>query len=114
MTAAPYRVLEARHWAFAGTGLRNGDLFGTTSLHERCPGGASGHETDKRTASSPPQTLLLARGENPDEGGAEVVWYETPSGGEVFSVGSVTWPASLLVDDAVSRITLNALERFLR
>jgi hypothetical protein len=114
MTAAPYRVVESPHWAFAGTGLAAGDTFGRSSLHERCAGGASGHETDKRTAASPPGAVLLARGENPGGGGAELVWFETPSGGEVLSAGSVTWIASLLVDDAVSRITRNALERFLR
>ena len=53
MTGAPYRVLDAYHWAFAGTGLENGDLFGQASLHMRCPGGASGHETDKISPSSP-------------------------------------------------------------
>ena len=53
MTAAPYRVADASHWAFAGTGLAEGDVFGEASLHERCPGGASGHETDKRTPRSP-------------------------------------------------------------
>jgi hypothetical protein len=113
MTAAPYRVADAGHWAFAGTGLQNGDTFGTESLHERCHGGASGHETDKRSASSPPNTVLLAKGLNPDEGGAEIVHYTTESGGQVYSVGSITYPASLLVDKVVSRVTRNVLERFL-
>lgn len=113
MTAAPYRVLAADHWVFEGTGLANGDRFGTESLHERVSGGASGHETDKMSAQSPAGTVLLAKGLNPDEGGAEIVTHETASGGAVFSVGSITWPASLLVDGGVSRITSNVLRRFL-
>lgn len=113
MTAAPYRVLDASHWVFEGTGLRNGDIFGEESLHERVHGGASGHETDKRSPSSPPNTVLLAKGLNVDEGGAEMVYYETDSGGAVFSVGSITYPACLLVDRVLTRITRNVLDRFL-
>ena len=114
MTAAPYRVLAADHWALAGTDLKNGDLFGQHSLHERIPGGASGHETDKISPSSPSNVRRIAKGTNPDEGGADVVYFETPRGGGVFSVGSICWPASLLVDEAVSRITANVLRRFSR
>jgi N,N-dimethylformamidase len=117
MTAAPYRVVRPDHWVFAGCGLRAGDLFGAASLHERIPGGASGHETDKMSPSSPPDCVLLARGENPGNGGAHIVYHEpgTPGGprGAVFSVGSITWPASILVDEHVGRITRNVLERFL-
>ena len=113
MTAAPYQVKQADHWVFAGTDLRNGDCFGEASLQERIPGGASGHETDKMSSFSPPNTVLLAKGTNPDDGGAEIVYYETASGGATFSVGSITWPASILVDKAVSRITANVITRFL-
>jgi hypothetical protein len=113
MKAAPYRVIDESHWAFEGTGLRNGDLFGEKTLHERVPGGASGHETDKRSASSPANTLPLAKGINPDNGGAEIVYHEPGRGGSVFSVGSITWVAALLVDEDVSRITHNVVERFL-
>lgn len=113
MTAAPYRVLNADHWVFARTGLTNGDLFGESSLQERVPGGASGHETDKRSRHSPPGTDLLAKGINRDQGGAEIVCYQTPTGGAVFSVGSITWVPCLLVDNAVSRITSNVVTRFL-
>ncbi len=112
MTAAPYRVLLADHWAFADTGLQSGDLFGQNSLHERIPGGASGHETDKVSPSSPPGLARLAQGRNPNDGGADMVHFETPTGGAVFSVGSITWPSSVLVDDAVSKITANVLRRF--
>jgi N,N-dimethylformamidase len=113
MTGAPYRVLDASHWAFIGTGLNNGDTFGERCLHQRCPGGASGHETDKITASSPANVHRLAKGMNPDEGGADIVLFSTPAHGAVFSVGSINYVASLPVDDKVSQITANVLRRFL-
>src|SRR4029453_3849277 len=72
MTSAPYRVKDAGHWVFGGTGLKAGDLFGEPSLHRRCPGGASGHETDKISAHSPKNVHLLAEGTNPDKGGAHI------------------------------------------
>lgn len=120
MTAAPYEVAQgaAGSWVYAGTGLRDGDVFGEASLHERCQGGASGHETDKRTPSTDPRFMLLAKGRNPDGGGAEIVLRESIGSigggtGAVFNVGSITYVASLLVDDRLSRITRNVLERFL-
>lgn len=113
MTAAPYRVMDESHWAFADTGLHNGDAFGEKCLHQRCPGGASGHETDKISASSPKNVRLLAKGMNRDNGGAEIVHFETPAGGAVFSVGSICYVSSLPVDDNISKITTNVLRRFL-
>ncbi len=112
MTAAPYRVIDSSHWIFEGTALENGSIFGKPSQHQRIPGGASGHETDKITPSSPANTKLLAKGLNPDEGGGEIVIHEPGGGGAVFSVGSICWPSSLLVDEAVSKITSNVLHRF--
>jgi N,N-dimethylformamidase len=113
MTAAPYRVIDDAHWIFAGTELKNGDLFGEDTLHERIPGGASGHETDKRSVSSPPNTQLLAKGVNPDDGGSEIVFHEPAGGGAVFSVGSITWVAALFCDARVSTITRNVLVKLL-
>jgi hypothetical protein len=112
MTAAPYEVVDESHWVFEGTGLSNGDTFGHESQHQRIPGGASGHETDKISPSSPANTHLLARGLNPDSGGAEMVIHEPAGGGAVFSAGSINWPSSLLVDTAVSQITANVVRRF--
>jgi hypothetical protein len=112
MTAAPYEVVDDSHWVFESTGLANGDTFGTESQHQRIPGGASGHETDKISPSSPTNTKLLARGLNPDEGGAHMVIHEPGNGAAVFSAGSINWPSSLLVDEQVSKITANVVRRF--
>jgi hypothetical protein len=113
MTGAPYQAIDSSHWVFEGTGLRQGNLFGEACQHERCPGGASGHETDKISPSSPENVHLLARGTNPDAGGAEMVIFETVGRGQVFSTGSINYISSLLVDEHVSLITRNVLTGFL-
>ena len=112
-TGAPYRVLAADHWAFAGTGLRDGDRFGHASLDRRAVGGASGHETDKRNASTPEAAVLLAKGTNPDDGGGEMLHIPFEGGGEVFSVGSISYTCSIAVDPVVSQVTANVLRHFL-
>jgi len=114
MTGAPYKVVDAEHWALAGTGLKPGESFGLKSLHMRCPGGASGHETDKRTPNSPQNAHLIARGANRDDGGAEMLFFDTPSGGAVFSAGSINYVSSLPVDESISKVTRNVIERLSR
>lgn len=106
-TGAPYEVIDPNHPIFAGAGLHKGDLFGFETLAIRCPGGASGHETDKMDSSSPADTVLLARGTNGPGAGAELVTYTTPSGGLVISVGSINWGAGLPIDSTLSQITRN-------
>jgi hypothetical protein len=114
MTVAPYEVVLPDHWVFAGTGLERGQMFGTRILHQRYGDGASGHETDKISPSSPKNTILLAKGLNPDDGGAHLTYFETESGGAVFSAGSITYPTALLCDPPTAKITANVIERFLR
>ena len=65
-------------------------------------------------AHSPAGTRLLAKGVNPFDGGAELVTFDTPSGGEVWSTGSISWICSLPVSETVSTITANVLRRFSR
>ena len=103
--------------------------------------GAAGLELDRadRLLGTPPNALVLASSENhtdiyllvleeilinyPGLGGqenpmvrADMVFYETPAGGAVFSASSIAWPGSLShngYDNNVSRITENVLRRFL-
>jgi N,N-dimethylformamidase len=112
-TGAPYRVIAGSHWVFEGTGLKAGDQFGQRSLNGRTPGGASGLELDKLSPHAPANLVHLAKGTNPDDSGADLVLYETPAGGAVFSAGSLNWPLALPVDEGVSRVTANVLRRFL-
>jgi len=112
-TGAPYKVTKATHWIFENTGLRDEDIFGKTSLHERSPGGASGHETDKRSPSTPRNAEFVATGMNLNDGGAEIAIINYPGGGQVFSAGSITWTSSILVDAQISQITRNVIRQFM-
>ncbi len=104
-------------------------------------GGAAGLELDwaSRAYGTPPHALIVATSEQhtdayirvnedighmlPAIGGlddprvhADVVFFETPRGGAVFSTGSIGWSSALFHNDHdnnVSRITRNVLDRFL-
>ena len=73
-------------WAFAGTGLADGGVFGRYGI-----------EIDARTAASPRGIQVLAH--IPDLLGpgrsAEMTYYETPSGAKVFAAGALNFGASL-------------------
>jgi N,N-dimethylformamidase len=103
-------------------------------------GGASGMEIDRANvdAGTPPQAIVLAsswghsnnftnvpeawmdtlppgKEGDPDPIRSDMVFFEAPNGGAVFSVGSIAWSGSLSwnnYDNNVSRITLNVLNRF--
>jgi N,N-dimethylformamidase len=106
-------VVDADHWALAGLDLAEGDVFGSESLDRRAVGGASGHETDKWTPDTPAGAVLIAKGTNPDEGGGEMTHIPFEGGGEVFSVGSISYTCAIAVDDQISKVTKNVLDRWL-
>jgi N,N-dimethylformamidase len=63
------------------------------------------------------EDMLVIRHPRPQEDWscADMVFFETPAGGAVFSVGSMTYAGSLAVDDFASplaRLTANVLRRF--
>ena len=102
--------------------------------------GAAGHELDRLDLAlgSPPHALLLATSTghsdsyqhvieeilvtNPNQGGtehplvkADMVYFEYPNGGGVFSVSSISWCGSLSYngyENNVSRITDNVVRKF--
>jgi N,N-dimethylformamidase len=104
-------------------------------------GAPGGVEIDRFDASlgSPPHAVVLAtasgfsdayqhvveevRSSNSRQGGpveprvrADLVFFETPRGGAVFSTGSMAWITCLGVDshdNPVARVTSNVLRRFL-
>lgn len=104
-------------------------------------GGASGYEIDRADAmmGTPRHALVVASSEghsnlydlmvtslvdslppanpdDPDRIRADMVFYETPGGGAVFSVGSIAWSGSLSharYDNNVAAVSRNVLNRFL-
>ncbi len=68
MTGAPYRVIDAEHWVFEGTGLRQGDLFGENCLHMRCPGGALGARDRQDFGQLACQCPTVGEGAQPGRG----------------------------------------------
>ena len=125
--------------AFIFEGIADGEPIGEFGL---ALGGAAGDEVDRfdLQLGSPPHALLLATsaGRHSDyyqvtveevpimvagQGGtesprvrADMVFFETPHGGAVFSVGSINWLSSLAwnrFDNNVARVTENVLRRFM-
>jgi hypothetical protein len=88
-------------WAFADTGLGDGDLFGRYGI-----------EIDARSPASPHGIQVLARIPDLLGGGrsAEMTYYETPAGAKVFAAGVINFGASL-GQPAVDRLLANVWAR---
>lgn len=128
---------EAFAWVFDGVSEEPIGDYGLVM------GGAAGDELDRADFSlgTPTNAVVLAssRGHTryyqrvieevamnfPGYGGgdqdpevhADMVYFESPGGGRVFSVGSIAWSGSLLENDGdngVSRITENVIREFLK
>ena len=89
-------------WAFEGTDLVNGSVFGQYGI-----------EIDQTTAKSPRGTIVLARIRDLFGPGrtAEMTYYETPAGARVFSAGVLAFGIRLLRDEAVASILENVWRR---
>jgi hypothetical protein len=93
----------AAPWAFDGTGLADGAVFGRYGI-----------EIDARTAASPPGIQLLAHTPGLLGGGrsAEMTYYETPAGAKVFAAGALNFGASL-GQPQVDRLLANVWSRLI-
>ena len=136
--ATGYRRTKASYdsraaWIFEGV---HDEMIGTSGLG----GGAAGQEVDNynQALGSPSHALVLASATDfgadmtrtkeeldasivvpsPDPVvRADIVFFETPAGGAVFSVGSIAWFGALArdgFDNDVARITENVIRRFLK
>ncbi|MDE2915134.1 MAG: hypothetical protein OXL68_19710 [Paracoccaceae bacterium] len=137
-----FRRTAASHdpeFAFIFDGIGPEEVIGDFG---RRGGGAAGIEIDRwdPDLGSPPNSVVLATSENVGVDGilsceeypiatrgtdgsqhgfvrADMVYFDTPGGGAVFSVGSIAWITSLAhngFDNNVAQITGNVLRRFLR
>lgn len=136
----PYRWTDSIHdprVAFMTEGLETppGGVFGDTGF---MGGGAAGFELDSADIArgTPPHALVVAKGvvihddyawvnedmlthrhprPREDWSCADLTFFETPAGGAVFSVGSMTWVGSLPPEDyanPLARLCTNVVRRF--
>jgi len=91
----------AAPWAFDGTGLADGEIFGRYGI-----------EIDAHTGESPPGLEVLARIPNLLGTGrtAEMTYYETAKGAKVFATGTLNFGASL-GNPQVDRLLANVWAR---
>ena len=91
---------SAAPWVFAGTGLSDGSTFGRF-----------GTEIDATTRQSPPGTVVLARIPRAiGRRSAEMTYYRTSAGAEVFATGVLDF-ASALAQPAVAQLLENVWAR---
>ncbi len=136
----PYHFVEGIHdprvaFMTKGLDLRAGTSFGDAGY---MGGGAAGFELDSVNPKygTPPHALVVAKGivlhsdygwvnedmlvhrhplPQKDWSCADMTFFETASGGAVFSVGSMTYAGSLMIDGGTSvlgRLTANVVRRF--
>ena len=106
-TWAPYSVVNRNHWIFENL-PKEVDTFGKSNPTNKFDG-ASGHETDKISEYS--TVTLVARGNNPGNGGADMVIKENSSGGIIFNASSVSFTSSISRDRTIRLILYNLFKR---
>ena len=92
------RSVESAPWLFAGTGLSDGSTFGT-----------GGIEIDKTSAASPPNVKILASIPNVLGPGltAQMTYYRTPAGAQVFAAGAFTLAGQVVANPQVAQLVAN-------
>jgi len=105
-----YRITNSNHWIFDGVNqdfIGNDGLNGTIIKH-----GASGWEYDG-VVDPNLEDNIIGKGyiNNKIYNGNDMIYFE--NGGKIFSSGSVTYTGSLLIDENISKITMNVLNNFL-
>ena len=132
----PYSInpdLPTDHWLLAGV---TDTVIGSSG---RSMGGAAGDELDRidHALGTPPGARAIASSRNHTDyyqrvveelpfltngcqGGSndpaihsDIVWFDVPGGGSVFSAGSIAYSGALLDDPGISQLTHNALSRML-
>jgi N,N-dimethylformamidase beta subunit-like protein len=108
---------EGSHWAFAGTGVRRGEVLR----------GLLGYEVDAMYGGGPAGLVRLAHSPFGDQGKtryADMTMYTAPSGAIVFATGSMQWSWGLdgynapawhpvRTNEIAQRVTRNVLSRML-
>ena len=82
--------------------------FGEKGMDGR---GTSGDEMDKINEQSPKNTVVLAKGTNPENGGGDLLIIENPKNG-ILSFGSIAAGSGLNHDPVMSQMLHNFMKKY--
>ena len=105
-----YKILNPQHWIFENV---TDEFIGEDSLNGLATkNGASGWEYDG-VVDSAFTNSIIAQGyiNNKIYNGNDMIYFENE--GKVFSAGSCTYTGALLIDNNISQLTKNVLNKFL-
>ena len=107
-TFSPYKIILPEHWLFNNINIPTDSIFGRNGINEL---GLSGLETDKMTRSSKRYVTLIAKGQNPNDGGADLIIKELGNNA-ILSTGSIQSGSGLGVDSVFTKIINNFIEKY--
>ena len=107
-TYCPYKVKNASHWIYKNCVVKNEEEFGKYGIDNR---GLSGDEMDKINFNSPQNTVLLAKGTNPDNGGGEITIIENKKNA-ILSFGSIACGSGLYKDKVFTQMIVNFMNKY--
>ena len=108
-TFSPYKIQLPMHWLFENINLPSDSIFGKRGLNG-LP--LSGIETDKTTIFTSYNVDILAKGMNPENGGAEFIYKKHNNNNGVLSTGSINSGAGLGYDYVFTQIIINFISKY--
>lgn len=106
-TYSSYKVHRANHWLFQNCSIKNGDEFGIHGIDGR---GLSGDEMDKINFNTPENAVVLAKGTNPNNGGADIVIIENKNNA-ILSFGSIACGSGFNKDKVFTQMVNNFMNK---
>lgn len=121
-----FKIQHSEHWAFAKTGLHNGDLLGASGSHPLVGYEADGAEVVEvdgvarptGARGTPRGFAVLGVAEfgqgwerEMAAGVATLGTYTSPNGGVVFQGATTDWPLAMKSDETLTTITRTVIEK---
>jgi hypothetical protein len=112
----PFRVVDASHWVFQGTGLTNGSVFGRESAGLEVDGAVfncdrQGNVLGPDGSDETPLNYHILAVLPGSMGWGTLGYYVNSAGGAVFNAAAQHWVWGLESNETVQRITRNVLAR---
>ena len=108
-TYAPYKITNFNHWLLDNIQIPSDSLFGKNGIDSL---GLSGLETDKVTKYSKDNVEIIAKGINPEDGGAHMIFKQCDNDNAILSTGSIQSGSGLGTDVIFTKIVQNFVEKY--